>query len=148
MSFSCWKDSPYEVSTEFERLPLTRIHGELTQSYWAKGIPEHTVAKSLEHSLNFGAYCEGTDELVGFARVVSDYATFAYLGDVFVCAPFRGKGISKLLMRCVLAHPELQGLRRICLGTKDAHGLYRQFGFERNAAPENWMEIKRNDLYA
>lgn len=147
MKHEQWHEVPYEVSTDPARLDLDVVHQELANTYWAKGIPKELVEKSVRHSLNFGVYLTASNELVGFARVVSDYATFAYLADVVVRAPYRSRGISKLLMRCVQAHPELQGLRRFCLGTRDAHGLYRQFGFEQNRAPENWMEIKVADIY-
>lgn len=140
-----WTQGEFRISDSRDDLDLGVIHGYLTRSYWAEGIPRETVARSLQHSLNFGLITRG--EQIGFARVVSDYTTFAYLADVFVLEEWRGKGLSKWLMSCVTAHPELQGLRRFCLGTLDAHGLYRQFGFEVIQRPENWMEIKKENHY-
>lgn len=140
-----WEKDSFVVSTDPEKLDVSRIHAFLSQSYWAKGIPIAIVKKSIENSLNFGLY-HGSEQ-IGFARVVSDYATFAYLGDVYVEEAWRGRGLSKWLMSCIMSHPELQGLRRYCLGTRDAHGLYRQFGFEVIKVPENWMEIRVQDIY-
>jgi len=133
------------VSCDPERLDLDRIHAFLTASYWAEGIAPETVARSIENSIPFGLYLSG--EQVGFARVITDLASYAYLADVYVEEPFRGRGLSKLLMRAVLAHPELQGLRRWLLGTRDAHGLYRQFGFSELRVPERWMEKAAPGLY-
>ena len=117
----------------------------LASSYWANGIPEDTVVKSLEHSLCF-ALLDGTRQ-VGFARVITDYATIAYLGDVFVVPEYRGRGLSKWLMECVLEHPQLQGLRRWVLATRDAHGLYQKFGFTPLNKPEIFMELHDPDVY-
>jgi len=133
------------------RVDLKVVHGFLTNSYWAKGIPLETVQRSLQNSLCFGIYLQqnqgsGSDtRQVGFARVITDHATFAYLADVFVLDEFRGRGLSKWLMECIVKHPELQGLRRWCLVTRDAHGLYEQFGFKALPAPERWMERNDND---
>lgn len=135
----------YEISTDKARLDLAVIHGYLVQSYWSPGIPRAVVARAIEHSLCFGAYCDGAQ--VGFARVITDAATFAYLADVFVLEAHRGRGVSKQLMRAVRAHPDLQGLRRFMLATRDAHGLYRQFEFEGLAYPERLMEILRPNVY-
>jgi N-acetylglutamate synthase-like GNAT family acetyltransferase len=140
-----WQIEPFEISTDKSRLDISVIHGYLAQSYWAEGIPEDLVRKSIDGSLCFGIY-EG-DRQVGFARVISDYATFAYLADVFVLESYCGKGLSKWLMTCIMAHPDLQGLRRFSLATRDAHGLYRKFGFEPVAKPENQMEIRVSDIY-
>ena len=116
------------ISTEASLLNLDIIHGYLSrQSYWAANIPRDVVERSIQHSLCFGIYHQG--QQVGFARLVTDRATFAYLGDVFILESYRGKGLSKWLMECIHAHPELQGLRRWVLGTRDAHGLYEQFGW-------------------
>jgi GNAT superfamily N-acetyltransferase len=134
-----------EISTDPERLDLDVIHGFLKSSYWAKNIPRPLVEKSVRNSLCFGAYSKGLQ--VGFARVISDYATFAYLADVFVMPEERGKGISKQLIRAVMDHPELQGLRRFLLATLDAHGLYEQFGFRPLNTPETYMTIHHPDLY-
>jgi GNAT superfamily N-acetyltransferase len=127
------------VTTDRARLDLDVIHGFLTASYWARGIPRETVARSMEHSLCFGAFDD--DRQVGFARVISDRATYAYICDVFALESDRKRGIGKSLMAAIMAHPELQGLRRWTLATRDAHGLYRQFGFGAPAHPDRQMEI-------
>jgi GNAT superfamily N-acetyltransferase len=134
------------ISTNPARLDLDVIHGFLTDCYWAKGIPRETVARSIEHSLCFGVY-DGRGAQIGFARVVSDFATVAYLGDVFVLESHRGRGLSKWLMECILRHPALQGLRRWILLTRDAHGLYAEFGFTPVKSPERYMELHRPDVY-
>src|SRR6266496_4343882 len=135
------------ASTDPVRLNLDVIHGYLTRGYWATGIPRETVAKSMQHSLCFGVY-DGSGAQVGFARVVSDFATAAYIGDVFVLESHRGRGLSKLLMECIMQHPALQGLRRWILTTRDANGLYAQFGFRPVAFPERYMELQDADVYA
>jgi GNAT superfamily N-acetyltransferase len=135
----------YLVSTDPARLDLDLIHGYLAGSYWAEGIARDLVARSIENSLCFGVF-RGEDQ-VGFARVVSDYATFAYIGDVFILAQHRGRGLGKFLMECVMKHPELQGLRRWSLVTRDAHGLYKQFGFTALAHPERYMELANPHVY-
>lgn len=140
-----WTFGELEISDARERLDVDVIHGYLTRSYWAEGIPREVVARSLEHSLGFGAYLGARQ--VGFARVVTDRATFAWLCDVFVLEEARGRGVSKRLMECVLAHPELQGLRRFSLATRDAHELYRRYGFEPLGDPTRHLEIPRRDLY-
>jgi GNAT superfamily N-acetyltransferase len=127
------------VTTDRARFDLDVIHGFLTASYWARGIPRETVARSMEHSLCFGAF-DG-DRQVGFARVISDRTTYAYVCDVFALESDRKRGIGKSLMAAIMAHPELQGLRRWTLATRDAHGLYRQFGFGAPAYPDRQMEI-------
>jgi GNAT superfamily N-acetyltransferase len=136
----------FVLSTDPSRLELETIHGFLTNSYWAKGIPKDVIAKSMEHSLCFGIY-DGTGAQVGFARVVSDFATVAYLGDVFVVESHRGRGLSKWMMECMVQHPALQNLRRWILLTRDAHGLYSQYGFTPLKAPERYMELHRPDVY-
>ena len=133
------------VSCDRQKLDLNRIHAFLTRSYWTEGVSRETVERSIEHSISFGVYCDG--EHAGFGRVISDRASYAYLADVYIEEPFRGRGLSKLLMRAVMAHPELQGLRRWILGTRDAHGLYRQFGFTELQRPERWMEKAEPGLY-
>jgi len=133
------------ITTDPSRLDLDVIHAFLTTSYWAKGVPRETVARSIEHSLCFGAF-EGARQ-VGFARVISDRATFAYICDVFALESARGHGVGKSLMTAIMSHPELQGLRRWTLFTRDAHGLYRQFGFGAPANPERLMEVVNRDLY-
>ena len=136
----------YTISTDPARLDLSVVHGYLARSYWAAGIPADVVRRSIEGSLCFGVY-HGAAQ-VGFARVVTDRATFGYLADVFVLEPHRGRGLSKWLVEVILAHPELAGLRRLLLATRDAHGLYAQFGFQPLAEPARWMEIRRPDVYA
>jgi N-acetylglutamate synthase-like GNAT family acetyltransferase len=136
----------YSISTNKEKLEIDVIHTFLSNSYWAKDIPLEIVKKSIDNSLCFGVYYE--NKQVGFARVISDFATFAYLADVFILEGHRGKGLSKELMKVVFAHPQLQGLRRFCLGTRDAHQLYEQFGFTVIKKPELWMEIKHDNIYS
>ena len=126
------------VTTDRSRLDLDVIHGFLTNSYWARGIAREAVARSMEHSLCFGAF-DG-DQQVGFARVISDRTTFAYVCDVFALESHRGRGLSKWLMECVHAHPELQGFRRWVLLTRDAHGLYARHGWKPIASPDRYME--------
>jgi GNAT superfamily N-acetyltransferase len=133
-----WKRDGYTVSTEKDRLDRGVIHEFLRNSYWAKGIPRELVDRSIENSLCFGLY-DG-ERLVGFARVISDYATFAYLSDVFVLESHRGKGLGTWFMETLLAHPDLQNLRRWMLATADAHGLYRKVGFSGLSRPERIME--------
>ncbi len=141
-----YRRGEFLISTDRERLSLDLIHSFLTNCYWAKGIPRKTVARSIEHSLCFGIY-DGKGAQVGFARVVSDFATVAYLGDVFVLESHRGRGLSKWLMECIVEHPALQNLRRWILLTRDAHGLYSHFGFTPVKAPERYMELHRPDVY-
>jgi GNAT superfamily N-acetyltransferase len=136
----------FVISTDRARVDLGVVHEFLTNCYWAKGIPRDVVARSIEHSLCFGVY-DGKGQQVGFARVISDFATYAYLGDVFILDSHRGQGLGKWLMECIMQHPALQGLRRWSLVTRDAHGLYEQFGFTPLAAPERYMELHRADVY-
>ena len=136
-------DSEFEISTDRTRLDIDLIHGFLQNSYWAKGRRRTVVERSIRHSLCFGVY--RGERQVAFARVVSDRAVFAYLMDVFVVPEFRGRGISKALMRAVVEHPDLQNLRVFLLATRDAHGLYAQFGFRPLAEPERWMAIQNRD---
>lgn len=136
----------YVVSTDPRRLDIDLIQRFLAEeSYWAPGIPRRVVEKCIRHSLCFGAYLE--ERQVGFARVVTDYAVFAHLMDVFVLPEHRGCGVSKQLMAAIVGHPDLQGFRRWQLGTRDAHGLYTQFGFGPVAHPEYQMEIADPDVY-
>jgi GNAT superfamily N-acetyltransferase len=137
----------YVISTDPARIDLDAVHDFLTNCYWAKGISRALVARSIEHSLCFGIY-RPDGEQVGFARVISDYATFAYIGDVFVLESHRGRGLSKWMMECIIQHPLLQNLRRWVLLTRDAHGLYSQFGFTPVAKAERYMELHRPDVYA
>ncbi|MFI5235585.1 MAG: GNAT family N-acetyltransferase [Gemmatimonadales bacterium] len=133
------RQGSYLISTDPTRLDLDVIHGYLTQSYWSPGISREVVQRALAHSLCFGIYHD-RDGQVGFGRVVTDQATFGYLADVFVLEAHRGHGLSKTLMEVVMAHPALQGLRRFTLATRDAHGLYAQFGFTPLEKPERHME--------
>ncbi|MBI2684961.1 MAG: GNAT family N-acetyltransferase [Acidobacteria bacterium] len=136
----------YEISFEDSRLDIEAIHAALRRMYWCEDIPRDTLAKAIANSLNFAAYTQG-GALVAFARVVTDKSTFAYLCDVYVLEEHRGRGLSKRLMESVMTHPDLQGLRRFFLVTRDAHGLYEQFGFARATHPDRAMEIVRPGLY-
>jgi GNAT superfamily N-acetyltransferase len=137
--YECQREE-YTISTDPARLDLALVHRYLSQdAYWSQGIPYHVFARSVEGSLIFGVYRENWQ--VGFARVITDRATFAYLGDVFILEEYRGQGLGKWLMECIMAHPDLQGLRRWMLATRDAHGLYAQFGFTPLSHPERIMEI-------
>jgi GNAT superfamily N-acetyltransferase len=130
----------YTITTEKSRLDVDMIHRFLSdESYWAKDIPRDLVDRSIQNSLCFGAFDDHRQ--IGFARVITDYATFAYIGDVFVLDPYRGRGVSRQLMQAIREHPQLQGLRRWHLLTRDAHRLYEQFGFQPLATPEWHMEI-------
>ena len=140
-----WHRGEFAISTDPTRLDLDLVHRFLAASYWAPGIPRAVVERSIAHALPFGLYC-GTEQ-IGFARVVSDYATFAWLGDVFVVDEFRGRGLGHWLLETVMAHPDLQGLRRWQLVTRDAHRLYRKHGFSPLAAPERHMEIGDIEIY-
>ena len=135
----------YEISDDKARLDTDLIHGFLKGSYWSPGVPRAIVERAIRESLCFGVY-RGAEQ-VGFARVVTDKATVAYLGDVFILDAHRGQGLSKRLMAMIAAHPDLQGLRRFMLATKDAHGLYEQFGFRALGSPSTYMEILRPDVY-
>jgi GNAT superfamily N-acetyltransferase len=135
----------FKVSTDPALLDVDAVHAFLTTSYWAEGIPREIVERSLRNSLCFGLY-EGSRQ-VGLARVITDGATFAYLCDVYVLPEMRGRGLGTWLMECVMAHPDLQGLRRFSLVTRDAHELYRPFGFTEIKSPERHMEIVRPGLY-
>lgn len=140
-----FRQGDYTISTDPSQLDLDVIHGYLQQSYWSPGIPREIVARAIEHSLCFGVY-QGTTQ-IGFARVVTDQATFAYLADVFILEAHRKQGLSKWLVAVILAHPDLQGLRRFMLATLDAHGLYAQFGFKPIALPDRLMEKTRPKIY-
>ena len=127
------------VTTDVSRFDLDTIHGFLTRSYWAAGIPREVVERAIQNSICFGAF-EG-DRQVGFARVISDRATYAYVSDVFVLDSCRGRGVGKRLMEEIMDHPDLKGLRRWSLSTRDAHGLYRQYGFRSPRYPDRLMEV-------
>ena len=141
-----WKRSGFRISTERAELDRGVIHEFLRGSYWAKGIPRELVDRLIENSLCFGLY-DG-EKLVGFARVISDCATFAYLSDVFVLETYRGQGLGTWFMETVMAHPDLQGIRRWMLATADAHGLYRKVGFSELSRPERIMEKLLANAYS
>lgn len=141
-----YRRGEFLISTDRERLDLNVVCGFLTNCYWAKGIPREVVERSIEGALCFGIY-DGEGAQVGFARVISDFATIAYIGDVFVLETHRGRGLSKWLMECIVQHPALQNLRRWLLTTRDAHGLYSQFGFTPVKAPERFMELFDPNVY-
>jgi N-acetylglutamate synthase-like GNAT family acetyltransferase len=136
------------ISTDRSKLDVDVIHRFLARSYWAEGIPRETVMRSIENSLCFGVYDNARQ--IGFARVISDFATFAYIADVFILEPYRERGLGKELVASIMAHPDLQGLRRWSLGTRDAQGLYAQFGFEPvlNTLSRTVMEIVNPEVYS
>ncbi len=136
---------PYLISTDKKKLDIDFIHHFLSRSYWAENIPVHIVQRSIEGAMCFGVYRQ--QQQVGFARVVTDYATFGYLADVFIDEAHRGQGLSKWLMTIIMEHPLLQGFRSWQLATKDAHGLYAQFGFRPLEHPERIMRIVIPDIY-
>ena len=140
-----WVSGTFTVTCDPAKMDRAVIAEFLASSYWAKGIPPATVEKSLAHSLCFALF-DGHRQ-VGFARVISDYATIAFLNDVFVLSEYRGRGLSKWLMECITSHPELQGLRRWMLATRDAHGLYEKFGFTPLKKPEVFMERHNPGVY-
>jgi GNAT superfamily N-acetyltransferase len=135
-----WRRDGYLISTDASMLDLEVVHAYLSRSYWAAGVPEDVVRRSIENSLCFGVY--RGEEQAGFARVVTDRATFAYLADVFVLEEHRRQGIGKWLVEVILSHPDLQGLRRWMLATRDAHDLYRRYAFTELARPGIFMERK------
>src|SRR6266487_1776006 len=140
-----WRKDDYILSTDKAKIDVNAVHQFLTHSYWAEGIPMDLVKRSIENSLCFGMYYQ--QKQIGFARVISDFATFAYLADVFITPEERGKGLSKWLMQTIIDHPYLQGLRIFTLATKDAHELYAQFGFTLFDKPERWMQKHNPDVY-
>lgn len=133
------------VSTDPSLLDIDSIHAFLTRSYWSEGISRENVARSIDYSIPFGVYLG--EKQIGFARVITDTDMLAYLADVYVEEAHRGKGVGKLLVEAALTHPDLQNVRRWLPGTRDAHGLYRQFGFEPSQRPERWMERYDPALY-
>jgi GNAT superfamily N-acetyltransferase len=144
MTASGWtaRRDGYEISTDHDRLDLDAIHGFLVTAYWSRGVPREVVERSIAHSLPFGLY--GPDgRLAGFARVITDRATFAYIGDVFVLEPHRGRGLGAWLVEAMLAHPWMQGLRRIHLATEDAQALYERFGFRATSEPHKRLDLVR-----
>jgi GNAT superfamily N-acetyltransferase len=137
--------SACEVNCDPAKLDLAVLHQYLSTTYWSQGLPLETLKKAIAGSLCFGAYID--NQQVGFARVITDRATFAYLCDVFVIDSYQGHGIGRQLMEQVIHHPDLQGLRRFVLVTRDAHGLYERFGFTPLIRPQGYMEILRPDIY-
>ncbi len=143
----------FAVDTETSRIDVAAVHAFLAQSYWAKGIPLAVMRRAIEGSLCFGLYATSPDaclvagEQIGFARLVTDRATFAYLADVYVLEAWRGRGLATWLMECIVSHPDVQGLRRWVLATRDAHALYAKFGFTPIANPERWMHRWDPDIY-
>ena len=142
----------YYITTDKEKLDVEVIHSFLTFSYWAEGISKHVVERSIEGSLCFGVFEKDrtnpdAGRQVGFARMITDQATFAYLADVFILEDHRGRGLSKWLMEVIMSYPGLNGLRRMMLATRDAHGLYKQFGFAPLDNVDRWMHIHHPDVY-
>jgi GNAT superfamily N-acetyltransferase len=135
----------YTISTDRSRIDVAAVHAFLSTSYWSPGIPEDVIRRGIAGAICFGIY-RGREQ-VGFARVITDQATYAYLSDVYVLEAHRGRGLAKWMMQVVMSHPSLQGLRRFSLSTRDAHSLYKQFGFEIVANPDRQMEIMRRNIY-
>jgi N-acetylglutamate synthase-like GNAT family acetyltransferase len=140
-----WTKDEFLITTDREKIDVAAVHNFLKTSYWAENISYDVVQKSITGSLCFGVFYN--QQQVGFARVVTDSATFAYLADVFIIEAFRGRGLSCWLMEVILAHPQLQGLRRFLLATRDAHGLYKKFGFTPITQIEPWMQQHNPDVY-
>lgn len=136
----------YKIGFNKADMDFSIIHGFLSSSYWAKGIPEETLLSAIENSLCFGVFTSSGNQ-IGFARVITDFATFGYLADVFILESYRGKGLCKWLMEVIVAHPNLQNFRRFILATRDAHGLYRKFGFKELSHPETFMESWQPNVY-
>lgn len=136
-----------EITTDVSRIDRDRLHGWLSSAYWSRGLPRNVMDRAVDNSLCFAALRDG--ELVGFARLATDYATFAWLCDVFVAEDARGQGVGKRLMAAVVAHPDVQGMRRVLLSTRDAEGLYAQYGFKPLEHPDRYMAIVRRaeDIY-
>ena len=141
-----WQKDDFLISTDKQKLDLAYIHHYLSkESYWAANIPFHTVKKAIDNSICFGIYQR--EQQIGFARMITDEATFGYLADVFIDTHFRGKGLSKWLMEIIMDYPSFQGFRRIMLATRDAQGLYAKFGFTHPANQQEIMYIRRPEIY-
>jgi GNAT superfamily N-acetyltransferase len=140
-----WARDDFVISTDRARLDIDVVHRYLSSSYWAKGMPRDILERGIENSLTFGVYHR--DDQVGFARVITDLATYAYLSDVFIIEGYRRRGLSKWLMECVLAHPDLQGLRRFALFTRDAQGLYERYGFAPSRSSSTYLERWTPNVY-
>jgi ribosomal protein S18 acetylase RimI-like enzyme len=143
--FLSYQKGDFAVYTDPGKLDVAAIYGYLSRAYWSEGIPRDIVEKAIANSLCFGLFRDS--DQIGFARVVTDRATYAYLCDVYVLEEFRGKGLGVWLMECVMSHPDLQGLRRFSLATRDAHGLYEKFGFAELKKPESQMETVHHGIY-
>ena len=141
-----WIRDAYVVSTDRRKLDIDLVHDYLASTYWAAGMPREVLERGIANSLTFGIYHHGRQ--VGFARVITDLATYAYLSDVFVVESQRGRGLSKWLMECILAHPDLQGLRRFALFTRDAQGLYERYGFGPVRGKSTYLERWEPNVYA
>jgi N-acetylglutamate synthase-like GNAT family acetyltransferase len=137
----------YFISTDKSLLDIAFVHAYLTRSYWAEGIPYETVERSVKGAVCFAIYREENGKQIGFARLITDETTFAYLADVFIDEAYRGKGLSKWLMKVIMESDSVQGLRRLMLATRDAHGLYAQFGFSPLTNTDRWMHIHYPDRY-
>jgi len=140
----------YRITEDKAEMDIDAIHHYLSHSYWAENIPKAVVAKAIENSLCFGVLFvdeQQNQQQIGFARVITDSATFAYLADVYILAEHRGNGLSKKMMKGIVEHPQLQGLRRMMLATKDAHGLYQQFGFEPLSEQQMFMQVWTPNAY-
>ena len=140
-----YKRDQFTVTSDPSKLDIDAIYDFLSHCYWSEGVPREIVERAIKHSICFGLF-EDTQQ-IGFARVISDRATYAYLCDVYVLDSYRGKGLGTWMMSCVMKHPELQGLRRFTLLTRDAHGLYQKFGFAAAKNPSRYMEIHVADIY-
>ena len=135
----------YVFSSDKNIMDVDAIHAYLSRSYWAENVPHEIVSKAVENSLCFGAFYNKSQ--IGFARLITDSATFAYLADVYILEEHRGKGLSKKLMQTIIADPQLQGLRRMVLATYDAHTLYEKFGFKQLSKPDTFMELWNPNVY-
>ena len=140
-----WERGDFLISTDPTLLQIDVVHSYLKNAYWCQGIPRKIVVKSIEHSLPFGLY--KANKQIGFARVITDYSTIAYLGDLFILEEHQGLGLGKWLTDVIVSHPDLEGLRRWILLTLDAHGLYEQYGFTNIESPERWMERWDSEVY-
>jgi GNAT superfamily N-acetyltransferase len=135
----------FSICTDKSKLDIDYIHGVLSKMYWSENIPKETVQRSINGSFCFAVYDE--EKQIGFARVITDCSTFGYLGDVFIDEAYRGRGLGKWLIQTILAHPDLQGLRRWLLATRDAHSLYASVGFTKLTNPERFMQIHQPAIY-
>lgn len=141
----------YRITTDKNEMDIDAIHHYLSNSYWSENVPKSVIVKAVENSLCFGVLAieaNGSETQVGFARMITDYATFAYLADVYILEEHRGKGLSKKTMEKIIQHPQLQGLRRMMLATRDAHGLYEKFGFTALTDQQMFMQLWKPDVYA